>query len=80
MNKPPVQPPTPITINHNINIRVIKPIKPVKPPAQPKLNFRTIGAAAVSCALIASEALPFFDDIKADGILHGLVKYFESSK
>ena len=70
----PLPPVNPITINHNITVRVVKP---VRPPVAPKLNFRTIGAAAVSCALLASEALPFFDDLQANGILHGLVKFFE---
>ena len=67
----------PITINHNINVRIVNPQKIPKPPTPPRVSFKTVGAAAISCALIASEALPFFDDVKANGILHGLIMYLE---
>ena len=77
MNKPipPTNQGIPITINHNVTVHIVRPVKPIT--QTPKLSFRTVGAAAVSCALIASEALPFIDNVHANGILHGLVNFFE---
>ena len=63
--------------SYNINVRIFNP--PPPKPSKTQFTFKTIGSAAVTICLAVSEALPFVEDVKYNGIVHGITKTFHKN-
>lgn len=65
----------------NINVNINRIVRIFRAPKQPpvidpvkhvKFSLKDAGTLAASLALVVSESMPFFEDVKANGFIHGL--------
>jgi hypothetical protein len=64
-------------IYYKLYVNIINP--PVTNNSKSNISFKTIGTASATILLTISEAVPFIDDIKSNGIIHGVIKYFDKN-